>query len=106
MRPKYCVPLRIWVAPKEPVSIMGVEQGMLSTAAFPQIRFPDASLPKTCCAVWDTPTPDTPTGKYLVSTPVPTVPGLLVWANCMNSGAAKVTDPPALAEERSGSTAK
>src|SRR5215467_5094894 len=50
-RAKYCVPFRIDVAPNDPVSIMGVEQGMFSTTGVPQIGLPDASLPKTSCAV-------------------------------------------------------
>src|SRR5579862_1020002 len=107
-RAKYCVPFRIDVAPNEPVSIMGVAQGMLFTTAVPQMGLPDASLPNTCCAVWDTVTPDTPDGRYLARTPVPTVfakAGVL-WAKLMNSGAANVTDPPALDDDRNGSTEK
>src|SRR5580692_7275467 len=110
MRPKYCVPLRICVAPNTPVSIMGVEQGILSAAGVPQTL-----APRTALAVCETVTPDTPTGWYLVSTPVPTdvatvapvrIGELVPCAHVMNAGSANVTDPPALADERSGSTEK
>src|ERR1700676_4139321 len=74
---------------------------MFSTTAVPQ-----TVLPRTSDAVWETAMPETPTGWYFASTPVPTVFGLLAWAKEINSGAGKVTDPPPLDEERNGSTAK
>src|SRR6185437_11706314 len=103
MRAKYCVPFRTEVAPYDPVSIMGVAQGRFCVAAVPQL------VGKISRAVFCTEVPTTPDGRYVVRICVPTVfavAGLVVAAQLMNSGAGKVTDPPALEEERSGSTAK
>src|SRR5882757_8362496 len=80
---------------------MGVEHGMFSTTCVPQ-----TVLPSTSDAVCETVTPETPDGRYFASTPLPTVPRLFACAKLMSSGAGKFTDPPALDDERSGSTEK
>src|SRR5512146_2813555 len=102
MRAKYCVPFRTDVAPYDPVSIMGVAQGRFCVAAVPQV------VGKMSSAVFCTEVPTTPDGRYVVRICVPTVFFVLAFpcAKVMNSGAGKVTDPPALDDERSGSTAK
>ena len=76
MRAKYCVPLRIEVAPNEPWSITGKPQGTPFCAGpVPHIGLPSASLPKTSCAVCETVTSPTPTGWYVFRKCVPTVLG-------------------------------
>src|SRR6202041_1550567 len=108
-RPKYCVPFRRAFALKLPLSMKLVEQG--SSAVPTIILVWPAGHPlgpkKKVPAVFATVTLDRPAGVYVVSSPVPTVPGKLVVAKVVNAGSAKVT-PPVLVElaERNGSTSK
>src|SRR5215470_9585076 len=107
MRAKYWVPFRTDVAPKDPVSIMGKAQGTPFCPGEGPQPLP-AAVPKTVCAVEETVALPMPDGRYFAITDVPTVLAVarFACAKAMNWGSTKFTDPPALEDERSGSTAK